>query len=376
LNRLQKNHKKNIVLNGLLLLLTVLILLFFGLRQKDPGLENNAEWDETGKGLQFNNNSFAYSDEFITGQSASDKISIELTMKTDFYKKPRFSLILQIYDTLNNSQINIGQWEKSLVILGSNDFSNRKREPKIYSAPLQNNLIYHISVTSDKSGTAIYFNGELIKKNPDLVMSLPENPSRSHLILGNGITGHNPWKGTISNLAIYDRILSIEDLETHYQHWKNKGILNTGDSYSPLLLYTFDKAEDLIVYDSSGQKNHLIVPEKFILLKKEILGIPNLRTLDRGFMKIDIILNFLGFIPLGILLFTLLKKTGLRLDLMIIFITTMTCFLLSLTIELIQISMVGRDSSMLDLFLNSTGGYTGGLIASLIIKYKRINSKQ
>ena len=82
-----------------------------------------------------------------------------------------------------------------------------------------------------------------------------------------------------------------------------------------------------------------------------------------SFVK-DVTVNVLGFIPFGFLLASLLR-TSLRSNWKLALVTTAAGFLLSFVIELIQAWMPSRDSSLLDLLMNTTGTLLGTLIVVL-----------
>ena len=71
--------------------------------------------------------------------------------------------------------------------------------------------------------------------------------------------------------------------------------------------------------------------------------------------------NVIGFMPLGFLLAWKQKRSRIALALMI-------GFALSLTIELIQPLIPGRDSSIVDLASNSTGALLGAVTAWSLTK--------
>jgi VanZ like family/Concanavalin A-like lectin/glucanases superfamily len=364
LNIHQKYHQLILILYIMLLVITAFIMLYFGLRDKGNFSGNTIEWAAEGKGLQFHRNSFAYTENFSTDDSpGNDGLTIEFVIKPDFFEKLQFSLIIQIYNNSDDSQISIGQWDRSLVILNNDDYSNKRRKPKIYTPPIENKNVTHVSVISDKSGTVVYFNGELQSRNANLIMSLPARTERTHLILGNSIEGKNSWSGTLYALAVHDRALSKNRIEANFQYWTENENLFSSTSTHPQLLYTFERGPEPQIPDYSGNNNNLTLPKQVPILKRDILTIPDLKALDFSTIRSDLLLNYFGFIPLGFLLFMTILKTGSRHKMNIVLSAAFFSFIFSISIELLQVTMPARDSSMLDLFLNTMGGLTGGVIA-------------
>ena len=104
----------------------------------------------------------------------------------------------------------------------------------------------------------------------------------------------------------------------------------------------------------------LIRPNRVLDLDPGALRLPSLASLGRDSMLSDVFFNFAGFIPLGLLLF--MNASGPLRGLRGVFAALGACFLFSLSIEISQIWIPGRDSSLLDLILNTLGGMTGALI--------------
>lgn len=91
-------------------------------------------------------------------------------------------------------------------------------------------------------------------------------------------------------------------------------------------------------------------PERYWALENAPRLLP-FRGADAG----DLLVNFLGFIPLGLLLARLgwSRRSVLYL-----------CACLSLGVELAQLGLVDRFSSTTDVLLNAAGGWAGALLAS------------
>ena len=77
----------------------------------------------------------------------------------------------------------------------------------------------------------------------------------------------------------------------------------------------------------------------------------------------DIVLNLLGFVPFGFLTFIYYRGASTGQWLRTIFIATLTGATLSLVIEVGQVWLPTRHSSLLDLALNTAGTGLGALLA-------------
>ena len=81
----------------------------------------------------------------------------------------------------------------------------------------------------------------------------------------------------------------------------------------------------------------------------------------RNTSKADILTNLLVYMPLGLLLMRSIKNRSNSFHGLIL--VTITSFLLSLALEYLQTRLPGRVPSILDLALNTLGGFSGALIA-------------
>jgi glycopeptide antibiotics resistance protein len=104
---------------------------------------------------------------------------------------------------------------------------------------------------------------------------------------------------------------------------------------------------------------NLSIPEKPILLLVSVLDVPAYVQLKDPWMKRDLVLNFIGFIPFGFLLAGLLLKASDNSAGTAVLLSFLISFLFSLSIELTQVLLPQRTSSMVDLVLNSLGGLCG-----------------
>jgi hypothetical protein len=88
---------------------------------------------------------------------------------------------------------------------------------------------------------------------------------------------------------------------------------------------------------------------------------------DLTFYTSDVVINILGFIPLGYLMISYFLSSDRRKkkELPVIGLTIATCISISLLIELSQYYLPGRTSSLVDLFCNGLGAL-GGIVFYLL----------
>jgi hypothetical protein len=206
----------------------------------------------------------------------------------------------------------------------------------------------------------IYLDGKPAKNYPGLQV-LPDAATLSglRLFLGNSPYGSNPWSGEMRRVAIYGRALSAQEVAERFAA-RRRGMPGCEGAVA---CYSFEKQESSWFGNSAGPDNPLLVPERLIFDRNFLTPI---QMDDHDFQ--DILLNGLGFMPLGFLWFRWAERTfgwgrGSALW------TAAACgFLISLVIETTQGFIPSRDSSPRDVVCNTLGALLGAAAAALAVK--------
>jgi glycopeptide antibiotics resistance protein len=106
----------------------------------------------------------------------------------------------------------------------------------------------------------------------------------------------------------------------------------------------------------------LIIPSEVEIFEKDVLAWPHLGGVATPRMIEDVLINFIGFIPLGFLLIATLSRIETVGDRTGLLVAVLIAFSFSLCIEVAQVWIPTRDSSMLDLLLNTFGGGAGVML--------------
>jgi hypothetical protein len=344
-------------------MLVMLVMLYFGIRMKGVSSGNNVRWSDSGVGLVFDRYAVAYTDGFFSSNSSGTAcgLTIELAIEPIILKHSSFSFILLVHDGVDERQLVIGQWRSSLLVMNGSDYSNKRRVPKIY-VPLGEGAPQLISIVSNESGTRVFINGVLRITKGDLVLHFPKGGDRARLVVGNSLNGSNPWMGRFLGLAMNDHALADEIIQQHFNRWHSDKKFNGLQSDKPRLLYSFDEGQGGRVFNRAGNDLNLIIPSELEILDKEVLSWPHLGGIATPRMMEDVLINLIGFIPLGFLLIATLsriKGVGVRAGMIV---ALLIAFSFSLCIEVAQVWIPTRDSSMLDLVLNTIGAGAGVLL--------------
>ena len=185
--------------------------------------------------------------------------------------------------------------------------------------------------------------------------------------MGNSVYGSNPWVGEIYGLALYDHVLSTEEVAENYHRWQSSNSLKYARQGKPTLLYLFDKIDAGKIYDYSGNKNNFELPDRVTILKRRIL----LSHLGLSVYSIifteDTVINIVGFLPFGFFLYIILLKLNATKKILKFILVILIGFLLSFSIEIYQSLLPSRHSTILDLELNTFGTMFGALICFLYL---------
>jgi glycopeptide antibiotics resistance protein len=123
-------------------------------------------------------------------------------------------------------------------------------------------------------------------------------------------------------------------------------------------VYRFNEQTGTRIQDQTNRHDLLMLP-RFNALQKEILVPPwqdfrfNLSYFE------DIMVNMLGFIPLGFLILAYLSSNKITSTRYLYIITIFFGTLISLAIELLQVYLPTRSSQLMDVFTNILGTFLG-----------------
>ncbi len=333
--------------------------LFFGLRPKDFNFSNSASRVEDQAGIRFSKYGIAYTspiEEFRTQDRFGEKgFSVEFAIKPSSAQEG-FNFILALHGGEDENQLLVGQWRSWIIVMNGDDYDHKRRVKRIsVDSASRSPAIQFITLTTGKDGTKVYIDGQFVRAEKDLALRIPRGDN-VRLILGNSAYGRHPWQGEIYGLALYRHTLTARDAALHFDRWSKDQNFTFAGKDKPFVLYLFDEKEGKRALDRAGGAHHLAIPARMRILERKILTPPwHGFEFDRSLIQ-DIIVNLVGFIPLGFILVATFVMAGSKHS---ILITVVLCFTLSLTIEIIQAWMPSRDSDLLDVTLNTLGALLG-----------------
>ncbi len=288
--------------------------------------------------------------------------TIEIYVEPHEVKSGGLSHIISFHDGYPRSPLVIGQWKTFLVIRSRDNQNNARNTYR--EIDLKNGLNINekklITIASGSERTEIYVNGDLARSY-EIRSLIGVEHFCGYLNLGNSSIGHNAWAGNLYGVALYDTLLTSEQIRQHYELWADRSV-DKPDAIEPepMILYTFAERTGVLVHNQMGNTNHLIIPSTFKPLRRDMV----VRFWRDMYWK-DILVNILGFVPFALCMLMFLignKHMSLR---PAAFLTILAVAVLSLIIETVQMELPTRTPSLLDLLCNIAG-------AALVILVLRI----
>jgi VanZ like family/Concanavalin A-like lectin/glucanases superfamily len=329
--------------------------------------KNSVHWAVNANGLRIGKyGSIVTANEFTSPSAAPNQ---DLFSTIEIWLEPRRArasgTILAFYHpATQTTSFALRQSLGDLVMLtGNPDASRPAKKSHIFIDNILHQTPVLIAIVSGSSGTTVYVDGVLVKKQSSFQFSATDLTGK--LILGNSAVATDEWAGWLKGLAITRRALTAEEVVQHHQRWiQNDKPENISDA-DTVALYTFDEKTGNIAHNQSNASTGLIIPAHFFLLQEKFLDRPwNEFHNNWGYWK-DVIVNIVGFIPFGLFFtayFSSLRKFDYPAAL-----TIALGFAISLTIEVLQGFMPTRDSSMTDLINNTLGTAIGAGLVNLHI---------
>jgi VanZ like family/Concanavalin A-like lectin/glucanases superfamily len=232
-----------------------------------------------------------------------------------------------------------GWWTKVIRVNVRRVFEKRRRE--------------FVAIVLGERRVRIYVNDRLVANRE----GIPENDFLAGtLIVGNTPIGDDSWKGELHGLAVYARELDKEAVLRHYRTWSpgTRPVLEDVDRCAAL--YLLNETSGVIAHNQMDSGSDLAIPEQFTVLDKAVLRPVWMELTPEWWYWKDVLLNIGGFMPLGAALSAYLAAKGVA---RITWTAALFAGLLSFAIECGQVLLPTRDSSMTDIFTNTTGAILG-----------------
>lgn len=351
----------------------LLAILFFGLRPKGMRFENAVRLIPVKGAIAFEKNGIAFVDDVSSVRQAqpTDELTIEMAVLAGDNNGRGFRSLLMMHDGNDRRQLFVGQWESSIIVMNGNDYDHTRRLPRLsVKNAFSTDKVTFLTITASANGTYLYIDGRLAGADKNWQLTIPAQGKQLRLILGNSVTGKGSWTGEVYGLAVYGSTLPPETVKKHHDKWMQDASFTPDGKNDLRMLYTFKAQSGDWVPDRSGENQPLHIPTHPTVLKKTFLSAPwHQFKLNRSFL-VDTILNVIGFIPIGAVLYGWLRQTRLFAPRTKVWATLMICSIISLGIEILQAWIPTRSSSLMDWSMNTLGAWLGVWLFARVIHSK------
>lgn len=349
----------------------LLITLWAGLKPKGYRFRNDVAWMSL-QGISIGRIGIVYSRDslqWMDQNSGDSGFTIEISLKARSFRWG--GALLSFWDGSFPELFKISQRLDHLIVR-VRDLHEKQGFQEFYVDPiLERGKTCLLCVVSTKSMSTLYYNGLRIG-DPQPAPIFRETGLRCRLVVGNSVTGGEPWRGEIYGMALYNREISSNEIASRFSQWDSSGRTFLPSANGAAHLYQFNEKGGPVAHDWVGSSFDLQIPRLFHIIKKRVLGVS-----WKDFQNYsDVAINFFGFMPFGffvsLFLFHVVKIPFWKRT---VLLTIFICFILSLGIELVQVYIPTRDSQLTDLFFNTLGGGCGGLLMITIRSDKFILKK-
>lgn len=339
--------------HALLILLFCYICSLFvvGLWPMNFQQHNKAALDHQ-NGLTFTPPSTTYSQHPPEKLLNVKKFTILIDMTSDFPSSKGFGSIVLYGLDYHHMNFLVGQWRSGIELRIESDGHARTisfGKKNVFTKGKQSLF----AIVYDLNKFVLYHNGEKIATRRTGPLTFSRWNRSYPLVIGSDAKGHSSWKGTIHSVAIFDRALPEREVQNTP--------VQTRES-SPLVCYSFANNNGTTVKDcGTGTPATLIIPQRFVPYVRAVLELPVKEWSKFPHNLLDIIVNLIGFIPLGffLTLYMTHKNVTFKRSLLV---SIFLGFAISFAIEISQAFLSSRSSSMVDLLNNTLGSATGACL--------------
>lgn len=367
-----------------LLILIGIVTLLFGLWPLNFFPENKVSWLTGQDGIQFCKEGLStrrasggvvYSEAPLNVRAGPDKFessTIEIHLESQGGKDGGLAHVLSFHDGYPLSSLVIGLW-KSYLVIRSRDNRNDARDT-YHEIDLKNGLGENekrlITIASGPERTEIYVNGELARSY-EVRSLIGVEHFCGYLNLGNSSIGHSAWVGSMYGVALYDKLLTPEQIRQNYVLWTNRPAdMPAVIEPEPLILYTFAERTGASVHNQMSDANHLKIPSAFKALRNAmVVHFWREMAWNKGFV-VDVVINIIGFFPFALCMLTFVTGNRRVSPMRAAILTVLASATLSLIIETTQMGLPTRTPSSLDFLCNTAGAALAILAFRIVARVK------
>jgi VanZ family protein len=343
---------------GMLCVIAVLAVLFGTLWPFNPYPANEVRWIPEANGIRLGRGGLVRSASDLqaaAGTGGSPGVSLELVVRP--LSVDWGGTILSFYDRANPEKLMVRQWTDGLLVTHEwfDEQGTKKKTKFDVDHAFRPGRSVQLTMTFGPNGTTVYRNGA----QGQLFRRFLIGPSdiSGQIVIGTSPVDFRPWLGEVSGLAIYSKELTAAEVALHYAAWIAVPATAPPDSNYVLGRYLFNEHRGTEIHSDPNVGAELVIPRSFNVPHKEMLNSPEKEFEPTRIYGDDVIVNILGFMPLGAILCVYFSLGGSRWR--AVLYATLVGGMLSLAVEVLQAYVPSRGSGMTDIITNTTGALLG-----------------
>jgi hypothetical protein len=320
--------------------------------------KNRIRWVPDMAGLRFDDYGQVYSSAPIVSPTVPDGTA-EATIELVFTPSKSYNTASAIFSLVNKNEANfaIGQSLTDLFLQGSFIASDGKPITTLWIEDVCGRAQeLFVTATLDTNHLNIYLDGHLTRS---FSVSTRAEDISGKVLIGHSVSGVGPWSGNVARLAILTGTLGASDISRRYHQWTKIRHLDKDFNHRGAAYEFGGPAGDLVTKVEEPEPG-LIIPKVFRLSEPNVLEWP--KHFNRS-VAVDAAVNIAGFIPFGFCSCLCLRFWAGWSIPRCVAMTILVGASVSMTIELLQVLLPTRDSSLADLVTNILGTAIGAGVA-------------
>ncbi len=320
--------------------------------------KNSVRWLPGGAGLRFDGYGQVFSAAPMLPPRGSDGAA-EATTELVFTPSKSYNTGSTVFALVNQNEVSfaIGQSLTNLFLQGSFTTVAGKPVAKLWIDKVCDHAEeLFVTVTLDTRHLDVYLDGQLARSFP---VSTRANNLSGQIFVGHSMKGGEQWSGSVARLAILEGTLDAAAISRRYGQWTKTRHLDRDVNHGGAT-YEFVKPAGDFVSNDGETGPDLIIPKIFRVSKPTVLEWPEHLS---SWVAVDAVVNIAGFVPFGLVTCLCLRFwTGSSIS-RCVAVTILVGACVSLVIELLQVFLPTRDSSLADLVTDILGTVLGAVIA-------------
>ncbi|MBM3842028.1 MAG: hypothetical protein FJ397_01990 [Verrucomicrobia bacterium] len=328
-----------------------------------PWPDNRVQWRRDGPGLEFHPPSLALLPPLPPAvlPAAPGGVWIEFELVASPQAVPALQQVLTLHDGWLPAKLSVCQWKSDLLLWIP--APSAPRGIREIGTTVADGRPHLVTLVLEETETRIYVDGILRRRSAEFRVD-PE-AWRGQWVLGDAPEGKRGWRGEFRSLGVGRGPRTAEQVVGRQREWERREVEGWGASSGMAAFFALNEGRGRMA-GGRAPGVWLELPRVYAVPHKlALVGSWDLGQVWRRDAR-DLVVNVLGFLPVGVLAWLAWGRAGLALRWLGVLASGL---LLSLMIETGQIWLPERVSSAIDLACNGLGSILGGLLGAVAARW-------